>query len=642
MASGGRAQSEAPNGRGFLWSDTAGWISLNCMNDWQGNGVIENRCDGPEGDYGVIVDVNNTTLIGNISGHAWSPNLGLICFGTTCGRTATFDLNNLSMVGDGDTTRRVAFVQGFARVEAHSNEGGDNNGGWIALNGTAPGNTAIEVGAWVNNNTLTINGSAWQRNSNGTGVGWIFFGDPPPGNAPDEDGDDWRAGDVGTDEQVDLPPDRETDCNNNIDDDLDKSYTIIDERDQGSTTGVDCQDYDCARNSNCPSTEKTETGEQCFDELDNDLDAYERRSNGLVPTAEKLPIDCDDPDCADARYFDETGNLHQCVSQEALTAEYNFCHNGEDDDRDGLSDCQDPDCANFITCVPSNLRREHPRCQGSLLCSEDCPDNDGDLVCDSADNCPPPISNQDQADVNANGLGDACDAWLETQQGALYGAGFKAPAKAPLPNATFCILSSGQIEYFRSAESKCASDQVRSFQALRYYLNIPRLLTGAKIFDQKSIENNGGVFYYDGDLVVDKSITWPNATGSLSGARTIIVKGNITFKKSSYYDASSAGLSLRNLASVAWIAEGDITFDQGVENVVGAFIATGKISTGIGKKPLTARGLMTASRFDFGRQFASQARGAEQIIYDGRAIFNPPPGLTDFVKALPIFRVAPP
>ena len=39
----------------------------------------------------------------------------------------------------------------------------------------------------------------------------------------------------------------------------------------------------------------------------------------------------------------------------------------------------------------------------------DCPDSDGDGVCDGDDNCPL-VHNPDQTDTDADGLGDACDA----------------------------------------------------------------------------------------------------------------------------------------------------------------------------------------------------------------------------------------
>ena len=68
------------------------------------------------------------------------------------------------------------------------------------------------------------------------------------------------------------------------------------------------------------------------------------------------------------------------------------CNVGDaDDDGDGFSDELEQQCGS-----DSLQRFDVP------------PDLDGDTVCDNLDNCRT-ISNQDQADVNNNTIGDACD-----------------------------------------------------------------------------------------------------------------------------------------------------------------------------------------------------------------------------------------
>jgi hypothetical protein len=124
------------------------------------------------------------------------------------------------------------------------------------------------------------------------------------------------------------------------------------------------------------------------------------------------------------------------------------CRNGIDDDRDGLIDAEDPDCAPIHEGPPGD-----PTCSdgvdndgdGSIdgadlgcqpnppevcngfddnangLVDEGFPDSDGDGIADcvdqdqdndgvrdGADNCPT-VFNPDQLDSNANGIGDACD-----------------------------------------------------------------------------------------------------------------------------------------------------------------------------------------------------------------------------------------
>ncbi len=64
------------------------------------------------------------------------------------------------------------------------------------------------------------------------------------------------------------------------------------------------------------------------------------------------------------------------------------CQDGQDNDRDGLTDCEDPDCLGNPDIT---------------VC-----DADADGVADSEDNCPD-MGNADQADYDADGMGDVCD-----------------------------------------------------------------------------------------------------------------------------------------------------------------------------------------------------------------------------------------
>ncbi len=63
--------------RGFAWSENIGWISFNCLNDYNGDGTEESHCAdaGYPSDYGVNLNADNT-----LSGFAWSENIGWISF----------------------------------------------------------------------------------------------------------------------------------------------------------------------------------------------------------------------------------------------------------------------------------------------------------------------------------------------------------------------------------------------------------------------------------------------------------------------------------------------------------------------------------------------------------------------------------
>jgi len=54
--------------------------------------------------------------------------------------------------------------------------------------------------------------------------------------------------------------------------------------------------------------------------------------------------------------------------------------------------------------------------------------------------------------------------------------------------------------------------------------------------------------------------------------------------------------------------------------------------------PLKVSGLFVAQSFNFDRKYTKDLAPAEQIVYDGRVVANTPPGLSDFIKAIPEFQ----
>lgn len=147
---------------GWAWSSNIGWISFNDTNPRSGGGG-----------YGVTADGN-----GNLSGYAWSPNIGWISFNapdtlgcpgtpgnTTCAPKLNFSTNEVS---------------GWARACAGSIYGdctgpGRTDGwdGWISLRGTSPNYGAVTTAT----TPYYWSGWAW----GGDVVGWISFSGPPSG-----------------------------------------------------------------------------------------------------------------------------------------------------------------------------------------------------------------------------------------------------------------------------------------------------------------------------------------------------------------------------------------------------------------------------------------------------------------------------
>lgn len=154
-----------------------------------------------------------------------------------------------------------------------------------------------------------------------------------------------------------------------------------------------------------------------------------------------------------------------------------------------------------------------------------------------------------------------------------------------------------------------------------------------------------------------------------NAAGTIIIDGDLTINADIKYNSSTFSGSSNNLASVAWIIKGDLKIGPDVEELAGTFIVLGKDGIECGYdlenpvedcgaiftcngnpsecgKQLQVSGQFLAKNFNFERTYRSLIGGdrdsAEEIIYDGRNVINPPPGLGDVLKSLPTWnQIAP-
>ncbi|MFC1691103.1 hypothetical protein ACFL0W_02875 [Nanoarchaeota archaeon] len=116
-----------------------------------------------------------------------------------------------------------------------------------------------------------------------------------------------------------------------------------------STTGADCDDYDCYGISNgsgiicsVSSTNITEydgiDGSSCFDGVDNDLDKYTWNGTEYILNLSG-GIDCDDPDCIN---IENPANSSQaCREREFELGLFNFCYDAIDNDYDTEASCAD-------------------------------------------------------------------------------------------------------------------------------------------------------------------------------------------------------------------------------------------------------------------------------------------------------------
>lgn len=708
------AAQESFDGRGFWWSDSFGWISLNCRNDWNGDGEPpEDRCG--EGQYGV--DFVWRGLDGTIGGTAWSPNLGIICFdsitpgceglrdpvgGNPLRVAYSFREGETVFLTEGDQTIEVAPVRGWGRVMGHQNSGSSGQGGWIQFDGRlrarsledrANGGGGVRLrptgfveagGRRQRTFELVLAGSAWQQNNDGTGVGWIYLGEAPPGR-PGEETE--VSGGQSTDpipEGV-APPavEREDECTdgdalfcclNRQDDDGDASYTGVPDR--NGATGVDCQDYDCAGvsfysatiynaeasdpylhcgaiplvNGRPTNQENLLNSDDCFDGFDNDLD----RS-----------IDCSDPDCSEAEHSDG----QRTCRAEFIARERDFCLDGIDNDGDEVSDCADDECRSRAgLCVGDNFLVGHAQCAGGALvgaCREICPrgthDRDGDRVCSSIDNCPD-VENSTQVDSNGNGRGDACDAFLETKAGSIYAPRLRVSRPPPRrATATYCILTTGAQRFvpFNAQSERCdlppdaAVSELRLRQytdtialipsltqdILRSRIDVAGLRRGryGRVFTAntasevvRALQDRNAlapkVITYSGDLQLEGEIAIPSSRGGV----TVLVDGNILFGTAArfariVYESGSI-TDTRKIPSVAWIALDPNLRDDVIEGNIRVASSVGELVGALFAADTIATGSGTAQLQVHGLMVARRFSFERQYIPDLTSPLTVPQG----------------
>jgi len=596
---------------GWLWNDHIGWVSANCVD--QGTCGVQ--------DYGV--DMNSST--GDITGWGWSDNVGWVCFGSTCpGITPE---GGGGYAGWDSITKEIG---GWAKVIFDPPM---ENDGWISLNCANPGvcgtsNYKIILDDFDDD----VSGFGWSANDNSgdiVGLGWFDF-DQMYGRKELICDDSWdNDGDGLIDcEDPDCPcgwEELEPLCTDTINNDADAWIDCLDHEPDFAHS---CWHHD----PYCPSNEALawywdgaawyQPGGDitCHDGSDNDYDdGFGNWDSSFASGRDCLDIDCQ-PFCEE------------------------ICGDGFDNDGDGLADCDDPDCGDVCigVCDPDN-------------CSGDPCDDIGEV-------CPGTYGDPPQACM--------CVAkpWLETKWGNVYSQlGVQGPpAPTGLANATYCVVAATggveQFDYFTS-ELGCYllpedvygfPSQLNKYTNILGNLDIQGIISGrygtvVEIDDAGDIPANlDGKIYYSSNNDLDFEGELPvinNGFAGQSGAGLIIVQGDITFDSNVVYQLGNIS-KLKELASVGWVAfkdpisghGGHIYVGRDATELVGAFYAEEQIVTRDAEKTLDVSGLMISKDFDFNRLYSSEARGAEQVIFDGRALANPPPGMEDLTRSLPSIR----
>ncbi len=181
----------------------------------------------------------------------------------------------------------------------------------------------------------------------------------------------------------------------------------------------------------------------------------------------------------------------------------------------------------------------------------------------------------------------------------------------------------------------------------------------------------GRVLYFPNNVTVSTSVIVAAGDNGESGSGIVYVNGNLTINKDITY-AGTAVNRLKYVPSLVWIVRGDVIIDPTVKNLAGTFIVIGdgdphacpaivsannppasqgcgRFSTGndssilAGPQSLTVSGHVLARQFVFQRSYSAvdsknKTLPSETFIADGRLQANPPAGLTDLSRTLPKFN----
>lgn len=580
--------------QGGIWSGTTGWALMNCTQD--ASCAIVN--------YGVNIDSSY-----QVSGWAWSSNVGWACFGASC--------NGMGLTPEGGTP--------YANVDPVS---GDLHGwadivnlgpsGWISLNCSDmnAGCSTFKVNADLSTGVVT--GFGWNGNVDGSGLGYIDFS---PSSVMR----------------------REFNCSDGVDNDGDGL--------------IDCADPDCAGKAGpfCTCGAESAAAGTCTDGCDNNgnglTDCADPGCKGIDPACPATETACAGGNCCANGIDDDHDGLYDCADPDCYGVDgcpadeahivtcggpIPCCSNNVDDDSNGPYDCSDPSCA--------------PVCTG--ICAYNLPEQ----KCIFDSQCAPGLHGE-AAKCNPTYF-----PWLQTFLDDIYGQSGIRASNPPPPNqynATFCLIStnSGQVVNFTSEHCAPISGESYTVPAGPSYattlgrIDVAGILAGKYgpvthlIGNQRDLPGSGvlggRVWVVDGNLTVSSPATLGALDGQ-DGAGLVLVRGDLHINADVSYAASVPLSKLQSLPSLGWVVlkdasgnGGHVIVDGAVTELAGLVYAEAGFDSGSSADPLTVHGPVISKSFSLGRTYLSPTQGSETVVFDSRSLLNPPPGLADVAKALP-------
>ncbi|MFH1430380.1 MAG: hypothetical protein ABIG71_02535 [Candidatus Uhrbacteria bacterium] len=692
------AHAESAAVTGWAWAGEAGWISMSSTNCLALNAELNpDPCTLGGVSYGVSIND-----LGYLTGYAWSRNIGWICFGSTCSGT--------SPSGIASTARLNAITQGITGWAKALALGSD---GWISLSCENTDSCLSDVAYRTSWDPAfgSITGDMWNGpgSVDGHAIGWITWDasyggtrtewDPVPlcsevGNTCDSARDCVLPGEqcclggapcgqcAGVGDWCGLHTDCNlgeiccpsgVECGRCVDDASACGFDDACVLNDSSLVGRDAccpPGAVCTRGSDLP-------GSDPFFESEGTVPGAVGFCAGL-PTG-TLVICTDDDQCDGSTC--ETDPMRGLCDTDAYITSIDRCTSD--------ASCRGNTC-NFEIglCTENDLIERSVPCISDETCAML---GEGDSICRREIGICTLEDRLCVVDANCIVEGSRCSQlylpWLQTRYGTIYSGGNVGSPQTPPPpvgeyNATYCILASGGIMNFLSAEG-CDSLQQTDYDVLArpgeqahmssaIRIDVNGILDGrhGDIVDLPTDSANyfstPGGFLLDGKVYIADDldgnefflggggVTFKNGVGDQNGSGMIVIRGGDLVITGNIGYAASTPSNVRQIASPGWLVlkddegrGGNVIISSSVTELVGAFYVEGEFHSGtLGdknlEKTLSVRGTIIAGQFFFERELDERKsiNAAERVIADGRALANAPPGFGDIMRSLPSIRRA--
>ena len=581
---GGLTQADWRKINGWAWSPNIGWLSLNCLNDFNGDGDLtdpeDNTCvsGGGVADYGLHIDTSASQDIRALGGCAWAGNVGWwICFDDPllAGNTQAPDygvyLNNYYWPSDLPS--------------------GLNPGASLVPNSLFHGATWATQDSNGHASILPLEGVLGWSNE----LGFPIVATTTPAlegcfNCTETKtcSDD---GSICTqDSECTAPATCVT--NRNCDNCLQYNYDTTEPPVmQSVVAGYDCSD--------CTFTSGIET--ICTE------NAYERNKNSCTTCA---------------NYYDTPGLLADYTLKNGYGSACGWAWNQDSDSGNGVG---------WIQFGPRITADNNPYFQV----------NSGDIYArkEIRNYYPPVNSNTYNAFVIETNSNTIYNLYASSTLNLLNRPLVGFPALGATGKYTNIL---GSIDYDGLITEVGETGKNKYGSVIDKFSDSPMSSEWHAIYDFNSspaqVILDNKVYYYDNPgMLMDSGDLEFGANASKNGSGVIVVNGSAIINKNITYTGDDKVSTLKNIPSVVWVIKGGLDISPDVTELSGTFIVLGAFNAGGGANQLKVNGSVLAQSFVLNRTYSTNSEPAELFINDGRLKVNPPAGLQNFSTNLPKF-----